>query len=282
MKPIAASTRRLASSGSSALGDALAGRRHGAEEDPAERLHHRPRRAPSGRPTSTDADDVEDDRERRALLLLAEPLVAQHRRALLDDHPAVASGPGRRRGTPGARRCDFSHGSRTPLTRGRDLARRVGLDPLEDGLEQRLLAGEVVVERALGDPRARRRSRRARWRRTLLAELLLGDVDQSALGGGGVLRPSGRAGEVGTLGSRRLAADLLIPRSLDRTAVLGGVTGGRGHSRAWLAYRSLVAYCEYVPTVCESERKELAHDLGSLSPPWRSAPHRDRRGRRPS
>ena len=62
-------------------GHDLARGRHGAEEDPGERLEHCLVELPGARAEHR-AHDVHDVGERRALLLLAEPLVAQHRGAL--------------------------------------------------------------------------------------------------------------------------------------------------------------------------------------------------------
>ncbi|HEU4526292.1 MAG TPA: hypothetical protein VFR62_14800, partial [Gemmatimonadales bacterium] len=98
--------------------------------------------------------DVEDVRERRALHVLAVALVAEDRRALLDHDPAVAGLlDGLEKGAqPGPRPRPRV---RVPREGRLDRARRIGLHPLEDRLEQRLLATEVVVQRALGHPGAR-------------------------------------------------------------------------------------------------------------------------------
>ena len=67
---------------------ALAGRRHGAEEDPAEGLLHRVVELVGGG-LEHGADDLLDDAVAGALLLLTEPLVAEDRGAVLDDHALV-------------------------------------------------------------------------------------------------------------------------------------------------------------------------------------------------
>ena len=69
--------------------DGLAGRRHRAEEDPGVGLQHRLVELPLAG-LEDRLHDVEHVGEGRALLLLAEALVAEHSRALLDDDPAVA------------------------------------------------------------------------------------------------------------------------------------------------------------------------------------------------
>ena len=151
MKPMAASTRRAASPGRRCWRPT---RRptHGAEEDPGEGLQHLLVELPVAR-GEYGAHDLDHGCERRTLLALTEPLVAEDRRPVLDHDAAVGGllddveeGPqaGLRLEPRVALALEASSGSPCgPRSR-----------PLEDRLEERLLAGEVVVERALGDARA--------------------------------------------------------------------------------------------------------------------------------
>ena len=175
------------------------------------------------------AHDVDDVGVGRALLLLAEALVAEHRRAVLHDDPAVArllddleeDAQARARLVP-----------RVPgaLQRLLDGARGVVLDPLEDGLEERLLAREVVVERALGDLGAGDDRVERGVGVAVLGEELLGDVDQRALGRGRVGRAPAhrraRPGTPGTLGTSLETDDLGTrpPYDLAHTAVVVAAT----------------------------------------------------------
>ena len=217
MNPIAASTRSAASSGSSEV----------ATDSPAEDIAPKKIRAKVcsiglvelPRPGAEHgADDVEDGGERRPLLLLAVPLVAEHRGALLDHDPAVAR--------------LLDHCEERPEPRPRLLPRvppalerlvdglgGIGLDPFEDGLEQRLLAAEVVVQRALGHPGARDDRVERGVGVAVLGEQVLGDVDQRALGGGGVLLAPAGPWDGGHLGHQARHRFGHSARLRDRPAV---------------------------------------------------------------
>ena len=150
MKPIASSTRSASASASSAVETAAPGRRHRAEEDAGERVLHRVVDLP-----------VAGARARRARCRgrrrtsSAPPARGSARSRAPTGRPGSRSGcttaAGPPRGTRGARRCAFSHGSWWPVSAAWIVLRAGRLDPLEDRLEERLLAGVVVVERALGD-----------------------------------------------------------------------------------------------------------------------------------
>jgi hypothetical protein len=127
--------------------------------------------------------------------VLAVALVAEDRRAFLDHDPAVA---GLLDGLEEGAQSGARLRPRVPVgSEGRrDRARGVGLHPLEDRLEQRLLAAEVVVERSLRDPGARHDRIQAGAGVPVLGEELGGDVDQRPLRRGGVLRTARRAGSL--------------------------------------------------------------------------------------
>ena len=171
-------------------GHGLAGRRHRAEEDPREGLQHVlvevPRAGGQHR-----AHDLEDVGEGRALLLLAEALVAQDRGALLDHDPPVAPAPAPPRGRPAGRPGAFTQGSWWLFSALAMVRAAWDSTRSKTASNSACLPREVVVERALGDLGAGHDRVERGAGVPVLGEELLGDVDQRALGRGGVLLRGG-------------------------------------------------------------------------------------------
>jgi hypothetical protein len=78
----------------------------------------------------------------------------------------------------------------------------------EDGVEERLLAAEVVIERALGHLGAGHDRVQRGARVAVLGEQLGGDLEERLLGGGGVLLAPADAGDIGQRRHRDLGHEL--------------------------------------------------------------------------